>query len=72
MPAGERESKSLRLEIAEDGSGVADGDLDVGLELEASAFEDGGALLKHASYGVELAVQGCLQDGEGVVEDKAV
>ena len=47
-------SKVLRLEVADDGSRVPDGDLDVGFQLEACAFEDGFAFLKHASDGVEL------------------
>lgn len=52
-----RRSKVLWFEVADDGGRVPHGDLDVGFELQARPFEDRLALLKHASDGVELAVE---------------
>ena len=63
------ESKVLRLEIADDGSGISDGDLDVGFHLQASALEDRFAFLEHAPNRVEGAVERMLDLRDGIVDD---
>ena len=59
-------------EVADKGSWVADGDLDVGFELDAGTDEGRFAFLKDAAHGVKGAVEHRFQARDCGVQDEAI
>jgi hypothetical protein len=69
---GGSSSKFLRLEVADDGGGDSNGNLDVRLQSQARAVERGFALLENTALGVEVGLLGMLGLGKRVVQCEAV
>lgn len=63
---------ALRIEVAQDGTGIADGYLNVRLHLDACAVESLIALLEHAAHGLKANAFVLLDFGDDCVEHETV
>ena len=66
------EGSGVGAEVADECTGIADSDLDVGFEFDAGTAKGGLAFLKDAANGMEGAALHCLNVRDDGVEDKTV